>query len=480
MKSNLFFKTESNNYFLNKRTATSSIVHPIMERMFLQEEETGSINKKELLKEFDEEQVEYYSNKYDFWKGNGLISKDQETQHEAVSEVTRENVINDFINTDQITFEVTERCNIDCDYCAYGSLYNSYDKRYNKKLAFQSVKLLLDRFVELRKSKGSINYKKKLFVSFYGGEPLMNIEFIKKTVNYFSEVGIEVTFSMTTNGLLLRKHIDFLVENKFKLLISLDGNESHNQYRKLFNGKDSYDLVYQNIKYVQTNHPLFFDNNVNFNTVITNLSDEEEITKFFHLEFNKTSNLSALNPAGIEDSKVEEFNNMFKPIAFSKKLEPKPENTIFLGLAKFLREQVKPQLTSFTPRTEATSKFFPSGTCTAFSKRIFITANGYIFACEKIDHKYKLGSVSEDQLDLDFDFIAEEYSAMYRKIINRCKNCYRQLNCPTCVLYNDAVDKGCELYLSRGRHVKELGQYFALLEKKPETIADSFQKITLE
>jgi hypothetical protein len=37
-------------------------------------------------------------------------------------------------NLRQLTFEITDACNLKCKYCAYGEFYNDYDKREDKKL----------------------------------------------------------------------------------------------------------------------------------------------------------------------------------------------------------------------------------------------------------------------------------------------------------------------------------------------------------
>lgn len=37
-------------------------------------------------------------------------------------------------NLKQLTFEVTDSCNLRCKYCGYGELYDDYDKRENKML----------------------------------------------------------------------------------------------------------------------------------------------------------------------------------------------------------------------------------------------------------------------------------------------------------------------------------------------------------
>ena len=39
------------------------------------------------------------------------------------------NIAEYLANTPQITFEITERCNLSCVYCGYGKLYSNKDNR---------------------------------------------------------------------------------------------------------------------------------------------------------------------------------------------------------------------------------------------------------------------------------------------------------------------------------------------------------------
>ena len=73
----------------------------------------------------------------------------------------------------------------------------------------------------------SINLNPELTLSFYGGEPLRNFSFISEIVTYAKAIKpekLKLRFSMTTNGLLLKKYMGFLAENEFELSISLDGD----------------------------------------------------------------------------------------------------------------------------------------------------------------------------------------------------------------------------------------------------------------
>ncbi|GHT49143.1 hypothetical protein AGMMS49982_01940 [Bacteroidia bacterium] len=53
--------------------------------------------------------------------------------------LTEENIIYQLANLRQITFEVTDACNLKCTYCGYGEFYNDHDKREETVFAFQKL-----------------------------------------------------------------------------------------------------------------------------------------------------------------------------------------------------------------------------------------------------------------------------------------------------------------------------------------------------
>ncbi len=46
--------------------------------------------------------------------------------------ISTELVKHSLANTLQITFEITDACNLNCAYCGYGNLYSDYYERLNK------------------------------------------------------------------------------------------------------------------------------------------------------------------------------------------------------------------------------------------------------------------------------------------------------------------------------------------------------------
>lgn len=166
--------------------------------------------------------------------------------------ITSEHIREAIANTPQVVFETTDVCNLQCKYCLYGNLYSSYGERYGKFLNSKDVIPFLDYLIDIWESSQNHSTYNHKFISFYGGEPLLNPQFIKEVISYLQERNTSLNFSytMTTNGILLDKYIDYLIENDFDLLISLDGNSFNNSYRIYKNGKLSFDDLIRNIKHI--------------------------------------------------------------------------------------------------------------------------------------------------------------------------------------------------------------------------------------
>jgi len=58
--------------------------------------------------------------------------------------LTPEHIKYQLSNLRQITFEITDACNLKCKYCSYGEFYNDYDKRENIDLPIEKAYAILD------------------------------------------------------------------------------------------------------------------------------------------------------------------------------------------------------------------------------------------------------------------------------------------------------------------------------------------------
>ena len=182
---------------------------------------------------------------------------DENSVKEAISEI-QYLIDNNMLYTEDIKYEnkiqpvikamclnMTHDCNLRCEYCF------ASQGTYNGEKAFLSFETGKKAFDYLVKNSGN---RRNLEVDFFGGEPLMNFETIKKLVDYGRSLEKEYNkhfrFTVTTNGLLLdEEKTDYINENMDNVVLSIDGRkETNDRMRKTINGKGSYDLIIDNYK----------------------------------------------------------------------------------------------------------------------------------------------------------------------------------------------------------------------------------------
>lgn len=161
----------------------------------------------------------------------------------------------DIKNVKNITFVVTEACNLNCSYCYEKHKTN---RRMSKEVAKQAVDLIFDK--HLINGYYDLNESEAVILEFIGGEPLLEIDLIDYIVEYFKFKSFEIDhpwatnyiINITTNGTLFneKKVQDFIARNPYKtsIAITIDGNkELHDSCRVFHDGTGSYDIVEKSI-----------------------------------------------------------------------------------------------------------------------------------------------------------------------------------------------------------------------------------------
>ena len=483
----IFFKTNNNtNYLFNNLNNYTTIIHPLITSFYNEYVKTGRINYSNY-PAYSKDDLEYYEKKFNFFIRHNIISLPNayNKSNTLTTNILPIQIKQQVANLTQLVFEVTELCNFDCTYCGYGDLYNDYGIRERKNLTFSQIKPFIRQLVKLKKSKLNNNYNRKFYISFYGGEPLLNMNFIKEAVSFFEKTKLdeEIHFSMTTNGWFLNKHIEYFVKHNFHILISLDGNKNGNKYRILHNGQETFEKVYYNAKMIQKIYPEYYKNNINFNAVFTNISNEKSINNFFKENFEKKPTVYPLNDSGIAEDKINDFNEMFKIPKIEDYLDFSPENIRFVNLSKFLRFTLKLEKNSLASLFHNhINKHNPTGTCFPFARKMFITAQGNVLPCERIGHQFSLGNIYSRIDFLDFENIAKQYNKYYEKMINLCSKCYKKDTCSQC-MFNLNIEEdrvSCHSFKNESSFRNELTYYISEIEDNPASIKISFETLIIE
>ncbi|MCQ2964025.1 MAG: radical SAM protein [archaeon] len=297
--------TKNNTYFYDNKTglifADNSIISSI-----LNISEWDSLSELELINilkiNFDENKIIFYLK---WLKKYILFCKKYNYINNMSSSICE---IEDYLlkfGFKQLIFSITEDCNFRCSYCIYSDEFLESRNHSLKYMDFDTAKKAINIYFKYFTEGKCYNLFKNPSFSFYGGEPLLNFNLIKKIVSYIKSIySGEIYFSITTNGSLLTKEIsDYLMDNNFSILVSLDGDETeHNRKRKYKNGHNTFNDVFNNLKYI-------LDKNYD-NIAINSVFDWD--TNFINCEnFFWNNNLKITNVSAVDDSFTKQYYNKF-------------------------------------------------------------------------------------------------------------------------------------------------------------------------
>lgn len=112
---------------------------------------------------------------------------------------------------------------------------------------------------------------------------------------------------------------------------------------------------------------------------------------------------------------------------------------------------------------------YPTGTCVPFSKRIFVTFDGNLFPCEKINRDIPWGYVdSSGKMIINASDIAERFNSMLDKYERICSTCYLQQCCIKCAF--QSTDFNCDNKKTKEQFRKMLSQIYSYIEKHPDIV----------
>ncbi len=167
-------------------------------------------------------------------KAEGLLFAEDTFRPDVEKLAKRDTVIK------ALCLHVAHTCNLNCEYC-----FAAQGKYHGERalMSFEVGKRALDFLVE------NSGTRHNLEVEFFGGEPLMNFDVVKRLVEYArsieNEKGKHFRFTLTTNGMLIDDDvIDFANREMDNVVLSLDGRrEVNDRFRKTAGGQSSFDVI---------------------------------------------------------------------------------------------------------------------------------------------------------------------------------------------------------------------------------------------
>lgn len=381
----------------------------------------------------------HYYQENGFFKPN-VISKIEHPMSDYIEDILDSSI-------ESINLQVTQNCNLRCDYCPYTGNYYTNRTHCNKKMSLELALKGIDFLFEHSRDVSNIN------ISFYGGEPLLEFETLKRCILYARKKFREqsLSFSITTNGTLLNDEImDFFVEHNILLTISLDGpKEIHDRFRVFANGKGSFDIVLNNLYRFKKKYEKYYNTNIMFNVVLSKDDFSAEVDNFFseHSLFEKNEVITTFLSTNyvehefetISDEFVEYFEfEKYKCFLFLlKRIEERPRR-IQLNNIEQLKKTAK-ELKNFVGLPE---KYHPSGPCIPGRKKLFLTVDGNFYPCERVNELSECAKIGDIKDGISVDK-CKTLLNIGKLTSEQCKNCWAISYCKSCFVQADYEGELC-------------------------------------
>ena len=344
-----------------------------------------------------------------------------------------------------ICLQITQNCNLRCSYCPYSENSDYVNRHHNKGTMPLSTALsAIDYYFEHSKN------SKRHHVSFYGGEPLLEIKLIQQIVRYIQKnyPHIDVAYPITTNATLLTNEvIDFLVENHFSITISLDGpQEYHDQHRLFSNGRGSFETVVEKLTNFKNRYPKEYEG-VAFNSVMVPENDYSKYTDFFcdsPITKDNIFSLVRLSP-NYTDVAAQYPDEYFISAAYNRlggmlwsigsiqlnDLDPFTVKWVGSVTEKFREIQ---NMGAISPKTH------PGGPCIPGKDKLFVNIFGEFFPCERVSETSELMKIGDIFKGIDIEKIKNIINVA-RCTQEQCASCWCFSHCTQCAAYADDLGK---------------------------------------
>ena len=314
-----------------------------------------------------------------------------------------------------LCLHVAHSCNLACSYCFAGQ------GKYHGKDALMSFETGKRAFDFLIENSGT---RRNLEVDFFGGEPLLNWDVVKKLVEYARSIEKEKNknfrFTLTTNGVLIDDEvIEFANKEMSNVVLSLDGRKDvHDKFRVDYAGKGSYDKILPKFKKLVESRDgknyYMRGTFTHFNTDFT-----EDIFHMADLGFRELS----MEPVVCSPDSPSALTDEDLPVLF--------EQYEILAKEMIRRKKAGDGFTFYHYMLDLKNGpciYKRITGCGSGTEYMAVTPWGDLYPCHQFvgDEKFKLGNIWEGVTNKE---IQNEFAACNVYAHPECKDCWARLYC---------------------------------------------------
>lgn len=381
-----------------------------------------------------------------------------------------------------LILQVTQQCNLQCGYCPYANFDNFENRSHSdRNMEWDTAKRSLDFFIEHSNGCDELN------IGFYGGEPLLNFELIKRCVEYIKEnvVGKKLAYNLTTNATLINiEQMSYFIDNNFQITLSIDGPEIiHDEFRRFPNGHGTFEIIIHNLhklynkfgdklyKYLSIN--MVVVPNCNFDDLLK--VENDMLLKNIDISLNFVDDTYTNNRSIASNDFIEKYNyHMFISLLKCFKILPSVHSS---KLFKITEARLLDNFFEFKEKMECVpTTGIPSGPCIPGKRRLFVNVDGDFFPCEKVSETSNAMRIGNLSSGFEIDKVGKLINISQMNADN-CKNCWAFMFCEICAR---SIDNEGELSINKMRELCELQRKNAMLFLREITLKYEFERLYKE
>lgn len=346
------------------------------------------------------------------------------------NEMNIENGSEIFDKVMNLQIKVSNTCNLACKYCyAAGGNYNKKDNLMSVDIAKNMCNKINDMFPNVEK------------ISFFGGEPLLNIPVIDIFTKELKNKNI--IYSLVTNGTKVDDSLlDILKNHNVKVVVSLDGTkEMHDENRISKLGQGTFDLVDSNIKRIQKETDAIKMIEGVYSSTSYNKMSKIELYQYLYDRYNVRN--IGLGEVYTNDPKMKLPKEYYDGLILTINEE------IDFFISKVVNKQFIPINKVNDIMIPIISKKPTIAFCGAGLASLFIEENGDIYPCQLFvnDKIHYMGNMFGECSKLTSEVIRAQSIIKKNNIkgnIDECRGCICKFWCFKCIgQHKDEQNYGC-------------------------------------
>lgn len=487
-RTGVVYSTEMNNYFYDTGTGKilrlSDVEYRLLKSIFHQDAtEKTVLNAFQMENNEDVEMFLRNTEELRLMQVPDLIEYKYDNHEEIFDKIDNE--------LTQIILEVTQQCNFRCKYCIYNSSYAGNHDFSASEMSWETAKAAIDYLLS------HSSRREKIYVTFYGGEPLLQFDLIKECVNYslMNSHGKKIHFNLTTNlSLMNREKAQYFASvPNFNLTVSLDGPKEFDKYRVYADGHETFDDVISGLQNVchefnQAKKPLTisavlappysYEKLDAVNSFFENIPEIPKDTSIFISYPSPGIFHSAEYVSTIYNNPKYWMYGDFDPLGkwqlnqcIKYSLSWDRTNNLYF---RSLVESMKKIKSRFGSEKPALQKNCIQACCIPGVRKLYVLANGDLTICERIGSSPSIGNI---QTGLNKKEIVKKYIDEYmEKSKSECANCWAFNLCSMCYAMcfdKDGVnmkEKHEECIVCRTYSYMQLIKFSEIMEKCPDAM----------